>query len=154
MRAAPPPSLPRPLANHPAAHPRRQANNSAPSSSMFADDESVIEQLVGQLGVATKDLPKGFKLHPITFEKVGRGRGGRPGVGAQRRGPPGCGALLSADPPPRRGSIGSFTQRAQPRPPPPQPQLPGHNPDPLTHPHPHPEPPTPTPTPTPTPPPG
>lgn len=52
-----------------------QANN-APSSSGLGDDESVIEQLVGQLQEASKSFPQGFKLNPITFEKVTGGIGG------------------------------------------------------------------------------
>lgn len=51
--------------------PSPQANNGPSSSSLLADDESVIEQLVGQLTAACKDLPAGFKLAPVTFEKVG-----------------------------------------------------------------------------------
>lgn len=47
----------------------------APTSSLLADDDSVIDQLVAQLTDATKSLPGGYKLSPITFEKVGRRRG-------------------------------------------------------------------------------
>lgn len=42
----------------------------APTSNLLADDDSVIDQLVGQLSAATKGLPAGYKLNPITFEKA------------------------------------------------------------------------------------
>ncbi|KAI8466875.1 MAG: hypothetical protein J3K34DRAFT_432282 [Monoraphidium minutum] len=43
-----------------------KANSAGPT---MGDDEGVIEQLVARLNDATKDLPAGFKLHPVTFEK-------------------------------------------------------------------------------------
>jgi len=55
-----------PTRNNP--HCPHQANSAR--STLLADDESVIEQLVGQLSAATKGLPSGYKLSPITFEKV------------------------------------------------------------------------------------
>lgn len=47
-----------------------QADNPNPSAA-FADDESIIDRMVGQLSQATQGLPADFKLQPVQFEKVG-----------------------------------------------------------------------------------
>ncbi|WIA10070.1 hypothetical protein OEZ85_010280 [Tetradesmus obliquus] len=45
-----------------------KADNPNPSAA-FADDESIIDRMVGQLSQATQGLPADFKLQPVQFEK-------------------------------------------------------------------------------------